>query len=190
MEAFFVSFVTVALAELGDRTQLLTLLLATRFRRPWPMVAAIFVATLASHLAAGLIGIWVGRLLSPAFLDGIVGTSLVLMAFWTYAPEKKEDERAPVSGTGVFVVTLVAFFVAEIGDKTQIATVALAAGYRNLPLVVAGTTSGMMVANVPVVFAGSAFASRIPIRTIRYVAGALFALLGLVFLARAIFHAG
>jgi putative Ca2+/H+ antiporter (TMEM165/GDT1 family) len=184
MEAFFVSFTTVALAEVGDRTQLLALLLATRYRKPWPIVA---VATLANHLAAGLVGAWFGRLLSPILLDGIVGASLVVTGLWMLKPDTLKDE-APVGNAGVFLTTLVAFFLAEMGDKTQIATVALAAGYANLPAVVAGTISGMMAADIPVVFAGSAFASRIPVRTIHYVASGLFGLVGLVFIARAMLH--
>lgn len=185
MEAFLVSFTTVALAEIGDRTQLLSLVLAARYRKPWPMVAAILVATLANHLAAGFIGIWFGRFLSPTILDGVVGTSLLVMALWTLKPDRAGEE-SPTGNAGVFIGTLVSFFVAEIGDKTQIATVALAAGYGNLVFVVAGTTCGMLVANVPVVFAGAAFASRVPVRAIHYVASALFALVGLLFVARAI----
>jgi putative Ca2+/H+ antiporter (TMEM165/GDT1 family) len=187
MEAFLVSFSTVALAEVGDRTQLLALLLATRFRRPWPIIAAIFVATLANHLAAGFVGLWFGRLLNPTLLDGIVGVSLVVTGLWMLKPDTLED-KAPADNAGVFMTTLVAFFLAEMGDKTQIATVALAAGYANLPAVVAGTISGMMAADVPVVFAGSAFASRIPVRAIHYVASGLFGLVGLVFIARAMLH--
>ena len=188
MEAFLVSFTTVALAEIGDRTQLLALLLATRYRKPWPMIGAIFLATVANHLAAGFIGVWFGKFLSPALVDGIVGTSLVVMALWTVKPEASAEET-PVSRAGVFVATFVAFFLAEIGDKTQIATAALAAGYANLPVVVAGTTCGMMAANVPVVFAGALFATRIPVRAVHYVASGLFAVVGVVFVARAIMHA-
>lgn len=187
MEAFLVSFTTVALAEVGDRTQLLSLVLAARFRRPWPMIAAIFVATLANHLAAGFIGVTIGKFLSPVLLDGVVGASLIIMAWWTLTPEATEEE-SEITGAGVFFATLVAFFLAEIGDKTQIATVALAAGYGNLPVVVAGTTSGILAANIPVVLAGSAFASKIPIRALHYVASGVFAVIGLVFIARAITH--
>jgi putative Ca2+/H+ antiporter (TMEM165/GDT1 family) len=187
MEAFLVSFSTVALAEVGDRTQLLALLLATRYRKPWPIVAAIFAATVANHLAAGFVGVWFGRLLSPTLLDGIVGISLVMTGLWMLKPDAIEDD-APAGSAGIFMTTLVAFFIGEIGDKTQIATVALAAGYANLSAVVAGSISGMMVADVPVVFAGSAFAARIPARAIHYVASGVFALVGLVFIARAMLH--
>jgi putative Ca2+/H+ antiporter (TMEM165/GDT1 family) len=187
MEAFIVSLTTVAIAEMGDRTQLLSLILATQFRKPWPIIAAIFVATIANHAAAGFIGVWFGAYLTPPVLDAIVGVSMIAMALWTLVADKMDDE-AGRSGRGAFLTTLIAFFVAEIGDKTQIATIALAAGYSNLPAVVAGTTSGMMIANIPVVLFGKAFADRLPLAIIRYVASGLFIVLGLVFAGRALFH--
>jgi putative Ca2+/H+ antiporter (TMEM165/GDT1 family) len=187
MEAFLVSLSTVAIAEMGDRTQLLSLVLSTQYRRPLPIIAGIFFATLANHAAAGLIGVWVGRLLTPTLLDGLVGASMLGMAAWTLKPDELRDAKS-VTGAGAFVATLVAFFIAEIGDKTQIATIALAAGFSNLFAVVAGTTTGMLLANIPVVYLGNAFASRLPMQTIHYVASGLFAILGLFFLGRAVLH--
>jgi len=185
MEAFFISLASVSVAEMGDRTQLLSLLLAARFRRPWPILAGVLLATLANHAAAGLVGVWFGRLLTPRLLDGIVGASLLIMSLWTLKPDKL-GEAGPGAGpkAGAFLTTLVTFFVAEIGDKTQIATVALAAAYPTLVMVVAGTTLGMLLANAPVVFLGKAFAQRLPLTPIRYAAALLFAGLGLVFLLR------
>ena len=186
MEALLVSLSTVAIAEMGDRTQLLSLLLTTRFRKPLPIIAAIFVATLANHGVAGAIGVWIGRYLTPAIVDVAVGASMLAMALWTLKADVLEGQET--SGRSAFWTTLVAFFIAEIGDKTQIATIALAAGYANLPAVVAGTTAGMMLANIPVVFLGNAFATKLPLKTIHYVACGLFILLGLVFLFRGIGH--
>jgi putative Ca2+/H+ antiporter (TMEM165/GDT1 family) len=185
MEAFFISLSTIVLAEMGDRTQLLSLVLATRFRKPWPIIAGIFAATLANHAMAGIIGVWFGKFLSPPVVDAVVGASLLAMAIWTLIPDKL-DGNTKSAGHGAFAATLIAFFIAEIGDKTQIATVALAAGYSNLWAVVAGTTAGMMIANIPVVFAGNAFAGRLPMRAIHYAASGLFAILGIAFIARAI----
>jgi putative Ca2+/H+ antiporter (TMEM165/GDT1 family) len=184
MEALLVSLSTVFVAEMGDRTQLLSLVLATQYRKPWPIVAGIFVATLANHAAAGIVGVWFGKFLTPAVLNAVVGVSLLAMAAWTLVPDKL-DEGAATHGRGVFLATVVAFFIAEIGDKTQIATVALAAGYSNLVAVVAGTTLGMMAANIPVVFLGNAFAAKLPMKAIHYAASALFAVLGLYFIAAA-----
>jgi len=184
MEAFLISLSSVATAEMGDRTQLLALVLAARFRKPWPMVAGVLCATVANHAIAGLLGVWLGRLLNPARLNMLVGVSMIAMALWTLKPDKLDEEQSTVSGAGAFLATLVAFFIAEIGDKTQIATVALAAAYSNLWTVVAGTTSGMMMANVPVIFLGNAFAHRLPLRAIHYVASVLFLVIGLVFVWR------
>ena len=189
MEAFLVSLSTVAIAEMGDRTQLLSLLLTTRFRKPLPIISAILLATLANHAAAGAIGVWIGRYLTPAIVDMTVGASMLAMALWTLRSDVLEDEGQS-SGRSVFLTTLFAFFVAEIGDKTQIATIALAAGYANLLAVVAGTTTGMMLANIPVVLLGNAFAARLPLKAIHYVASGLFVLLGALFLARGISHFG
>lgn len=185
MEALLVSLSTVAVAEMGDRTQLLSLLLTTRFRRPLPIISAIFLATLANHGVAGAIGVWIGRYLTPAILDAAVGASMLAMALWTLKSDVLDAEKQS-SGRSAFLTTLVAFFVAEIGDKTQIATIALAAGYSNLLAVVAGTTMGMMLANIPVVLLGNAFATRLPLKVIHYIASGVFVLLGILFLVRGI----
>src|SRR5215467_7397292 len=138
MEALLISLSTVFIAEMGDRTQLLSLVLAAQYRKPWPIIAGIFVATLANHAAAGFIGVWFGRVLTPAVLDAVVGVSMLAMAAWTLFPDTLTKDTNTF-GRGAFVATAIAFFIAEIGDKTQIATVALAAGYRNVTLVVVGT---------------------------------------------------
>ncbi len=188
MEAFLVSISTISIAEIGDRTQLLSLVLAARYRRPLPIIAGIFCATLANHAVAGVVGVWFGNLLKPKILDIIVGISMIAMALWTLKPDKLDENAAPSSAAGAFVATLTSFFVAEIGDKTQIATLALAAAYPNLLAVVSGTTLGMLVANVPVVILGKAFADRLPIKAIHYVASALFVILGVLFLVRALWR--
>jgi putative Ca2+/H+ antiporter (TMEM165/GDT1 family) len=185
MEAFLVSITTICVAEIGDRTQLLSLVLAARYRRPWPIIAGILCATLANHAAAGIVGVWFGSLLKPRTLDAAVGISMIAMAIWTLKPDKLDEKAGATGAMGAFLATLTSFFIAEIGDKTQIATLALAAAYPNLLAVVAGTTAGMMIANVPVVFLGKAFASRLPLKAIHTGAAILFAVLGLIFLARA-----
>lgn len=187
MDVFLIAFSTIAIAEMGDRTQLLSLFLSAHFRKPWPITAGILVATVANHALAGLVGVWIGHYLTPAILDGVVGISMLAMAGWTLIPDKLDGDTK-IASRGAFITTLLAFFVAEIGDKTQIATIALAAGYSNLPAIVAGTTLGMLAANVPVVFLGTAFATRLPMKQIHYVASVLFALLGLYFIARAVAH--
>jgi putative Ca2+/H+ antiporter (TMEM165/GDT1 family) len=187
MEAFLVSITTVAIAEMGDRTQLLSLVLAAHYRKPWPILAGVLLATLANHSVAGFIGLWFGELLSPALLDSVVGGSMIVMALWVLKPDSLAG-GSPANRRGAFVATLIAFFIAEIGDKTQIATVALAAGYSNLGAVVAGTTCGMLLANAPVVFLGKAFSTRLPLRAIQYGASCLFAGLGVVFIIRALVH--
>jgi putative Ca2+/H+ antiporter (TMEM165/GDT1 family) len=184
MDVFLIAFSTIAIAEMGDRTQLLSLFLSAHFRKPWPVTAGIFLATLANHALAGLVGVWIGRYLTPTILDAIVGASMLVMAGWTLVPDRLDGDTE-IASRGAFITTVLAFFVAEIGDKTQIATLALAAGYHNLPAIVAGTTLGMMAANVPVVFLGAAFARRLPMKQIHYAASVLFALLGLYFIARA-----
>ncbi len=185
MEAFLVSITTVSVAEIGDRTQLLSLVLAARYRRPWPIIAGILCATLANHAVAGVIGAWFGRLLKARTLEIVVGLSLIAMALWTLKPDKLDENTGVTSAMGAFLATVTSFFIAEIGDKTQIATLALAAAYPSLIAVVAGTTAGMMIANVPVVFLGKAFANRLSLKAIHWGAAVLFAILGLVFLARA-----
>jgi putative Ca2+/H+ antiporter (TMEM165/GDT1 family) len=185
MESFLISLSTVAVAEMGDRTQLLSLMLAARFRRPWPILAGVLCATVANHAAAAFIGQQLGRALTPGILDAAVGISMVAMALWTLKPDTLDEASAGSAPRGAFLATVITFFIAEIGDKTQIATVALAAAYSNLIAVVSGTTLGMLLANAPAVFFGKAFSARLPLKAIRYVAGALFLALGLFFLARA-----
>jgi putative Ca2+/H+ antiporter (TMEM165/GDT1 family) len=186
VEAFLVSISTVGIAEMGDRTQLLSLMLAAHYRRPWPIMAGILLATLANHSLAALLGRSIGRLLTPAILDGTIGLSMLAMALWALRPDKLDGDT-PAMRRGAFVATLVAFFIAEIGDKTQIATVGLAAAFPVLGAVIAGTTGGMLLANLPAVFLGKAFADRLPMKAIHHGAAALFAVLGAVFIARAAF---
>jgi Ca2+/H+ antiporter, TMEM165/GDT1 family len=187
MESFLVSLSTVAIAEIGDRTQLLSLMLAARYRRPWPILGGVLCATLANHAVAGIVGVRLGRFLTPSVLDAVVGVSMIVMALWTLKPDTLDESKTGARRTSAFLATLIAFFIAEIGDKTQIATVALAAAYSNLLPVVVGTTIGMLAANAPVVFLGKAFSERLPLKAIHYVASALFLVLGAVFLFRA-FH--
>ena len=180
MEAFLVSTGIVALAEMGDKTQLLALVLAARFRRPWPIVWGILVATLANHALAGALGTWVTTVLGPGVLRWVLGLSFLAMAAWMLIPDKLDaeanDSQAP--RLGVFGTTLVAFFLAEMGDKTQIATVMLAAQYQAWFWVVAGTTLGMMIANAPVVWLGERITRLVPIRIVHRVSAAVFAVLG------------
>jgi putative Ca2+/H+ antiporter (TMEM165/GDT1 family) len=185
MEAFLVSLTTVAIAEMGDRTQLLSLVLTAHYRKPWLILAGVLCATLANHALAGFVGLWFGAFLSTSALDAMVGASMLGMALWTLKPDHLENGGAG-NRRGAFLATLIAFFIAEMGDKTQIATVALAAGFANLGAVVAGTTGGVMLANIPAVFLGHAFADKLPLRAIHYVASALFILLGILFIVRAV----
>lgn len=178
------SLSTVAVAEMGDRTQLLALMLAARYRRPLPILAGVLCATLANHLVAGLIGVRLGRFLTPAVLDGVIGASMIVMALWALKPDSLDE---PVEGreqAGAFAATLVAFFIAEIGDKTQVATVLLAARFHDFVPVVTGTTLGMLLANVPVVLLGHRFADRLPLRAARTAAALLFMGLGIWVLVR------
>lgn len=178
MEAFLVSTGIVALAEIGDKTQLLAFLLAAKFRKPLPIVLAILVATIANHTFAAAIGTWVTSMLSPEILRWALGISFLAMAAWTLIPDKFEEGDAKLAKYGVFLTTLIAFFLAEMGDKTQIATVALAAQYSTFFAVVAGTTFGMMLANVPAVYLGDRIAGRLPIRLVHGIAAIVFAILG------------
>jgi putative Ca2+/H+ antiporter (TMEM165/GDT1 family) len=180
MEAFLISTGLVALAEMGDKTQLLSLVLAARFRKPWPIVAGILLATLANHALAGALGAWVTRLLGPELLRWIVGGSFIAMAAWMLIPDKLEDDAVAAArpGLGVFATTLLAFFLAEMGDKTQLATVVLAARFNAWAAVVLGTTLGMMLANVPVVWFGERITRRVPIRTVHVVSALVFLALG------------
>ncbi len=180
MEAFLISTGIVALAEMGDKTQLLSLLLAARFRKPWPIVLGILVATLVNHALAGAVGSWVTTFLGPNVLRWVLGLSFIAMAIWMLIPDKLDDSDTPSStgSLGVFGTTVVAFFLAEMGDKTQIATVALAAQYKAWFAVVAGTTLGMMLANAPVVWFGDKLVKKVPIRVVHMVSAAIFAVLG------------
>ena len=180
MEALLVSTGMVAIAEIGDKTQLLSLVLSARYRRPLPIISGILVATLANHWLAALVGEWVRSVLGPDALRWLVGLSFLAVAAWTLVPDRlDEDEARPRGVGGVFMVTVVAFFIAEMGDKTQVATVLLAARFDALAQVVAGTTLGMLVANVPAVLAGHLAAPRLPLGWIRGTAAVLFAALGL-----------
>ena len=178
MEAFLVSTGIVALAEIGDKTQLLAFILAARFKRSLPIVLGILVATLLNHGLAGAAGAWVTSTLSVETLRWVLGLSFVAMAVWVLIPDSFDDAEATVTRFGVFGTTLVTFFLAEIGDKTQVATVALAAQYQSLAFVVLGTTLGMMIANVPAVILGERIAHRIPVRLVHGIAAAIFAGLG------------
>lgn len=181
MEAFLISTGVVALGEIGDKTQLLAIVLAATFRRPWPIVAGILVATLANHAAAGAVGGWVAAVLGPQVLRWVIGLSFLAMAVWMLVPDKIDDDEAGSARRfGVFGTTVVAFFLAEMGDKTQIATVALAARYTDVVQVVLGTTLGMMLANVPAVFLGDKIAQKVSMRLVHGIAAALFAVLGVL----------
>jgi putative Ca2+/H+ antiporter (TMEM165/GDT1 family) len=183
LEAFLVSTGIVALAEIGDKTQLLSFVLAARFRRPWPIVWGILVATAANHALAGAVGTWVVRLMGPDELRWVLGVSFVAMAAWMLKPDELDDDdtKAPAN-LGVFGTTVVAFFLAEMGDKTQVATVALAAKYGTYAAVVLGTTLGMMLANVPAVLLGERITRVMPVRLVHAIAAAIFAVLGVVVL--------
>ncbi|MDO8906780.1 TMEM165/GDT1 family protein [Hydrogenophaga sp.] len=179
MEALFVSTGVVALAEIGDKTQLLAFILAARFKKPLPIIAGILVATLVNHGLAGALGVWITTVLTPEVLRWVLGLSFLAMAVWTLIPDKiEEDETHVATRFGVFGATLITFFLAEMGDKTQIATVALAAHYAAPLLVVVGTTLGMLIADVPAVFVGNKLAEKIPMKLVHGVAAAIFALLG------------
>ncbi len=186
VEALLVSIGLVALAEIGDKTQLLSLVLAARFRRPWPIVAGILVATLLNHAAAGAIGAWATHAIGEAWMRRLVGVSFLAMAAWVLVPDKLDPAEAQArTHGGVFWTTAVLFFLAEMGDKTQVATVMLAARFDSLAAVVAGTTLGMLLANVPVVFFGGAISRRLPLKAVRLVTAAAFAALGVLALASA-----
>jgi putative Ca2+/H+ antiporter (TMEM165/GDT1 family) len=179
VEAFLVSTGIVALAEIGDKTQLLAFILAAKFRRPLPIILGIFVATVANHAFAGALGAWITSLASPEIMRWVLGVSFIAMALWTLVPDKFDEDEARLARFGVFGTTLIAFFLAEMGDKTQIATVALAAQYHAVVAVVAGTTLGMMIANVPAVLLGDRIAEKMPVKLVHWIAAAIFAVLGI-----------
>ena len=179
MESLFVSTGVVALAEIGDKTQLLAFILAARFKKPLPIIAGILVATLVNHGLAGALGAWITTSVSPDILRWVLGISFLAMAVWTMIPDKIEEEETRVASRfGIFGATLITFFLAEMGDKTQLATVALAAHYGAPLMVVIGTTLGMLIADVPAVFVGDKLANKIPMKLVHSIAAAIFALLG------------
>jgi len=182
LEAFLVSTGLVTLAEIGDKTQLLAFFLAARFRRAGPVILGIFIATVANHAFAAALGTWLTQWLGPETLRWLLGLSFLAMAIWVLIPDKLDEREISAPRLGVLGETIVAFFLAEMGDKTQVATVALAAQYDAFVAVVMGTTLGMMIANVPAVYAGDRIAHRLPVRLIHMIASALFALLGVFIL--------
>lgn len=179
MEAFLVSTGIVALAEIGDKTQLLAFILAAKFRKPIPIIVGILVATIANHAFAGALGSWITSKVAPETMRWVLGLSFLGMAIWTLIPDKFDEDEAKLAKYGVFGTTLIAFFLAEMGDKTQVATVALAAQYHAFFSVVAGTTLGMMIANVPAVLLGDKIAHKMPVRVVHSVAAGIFAILGI-----------
>jgi Ca2+/H+ antiporter, TMEM165/GDT1 family len=180
MEAFTISTASIAMGELGDKTQLLCLILATRFRKPWPIIAGVFVATLLNNLIACLLGEWAGTLLSPQLLRWVLGISFLAMAAWALIPEKMDEEVKVRGAYGVFVLTAVTFFLAEMGDKTQIVALALAARYNALVAVIAGTTLGMMIVNVPTVLFAERATRWVPLKLVRLIAAGIYAVLGVL----------
>lgn len=180
MEAFLIATGIVTLAEIGDKTQLLALLLAARFRKPLPIIAGVFAATLVNHALASAFGTLISTWLTPDVLSWVLGISLLLMSAWMLIPDRlDEDDSLPQKRLGVFAATFVAFFLAEMGDKTQVATVALAARFQDMMAVTVGTTLGMMLANVPAVLMGDRLAHRLPVGLMHGLAALLFALLGI-----------
>ncbi len=189
LEAFAVSTGVVALGEIGDKTQLLALLLAARYRAPRAIIAGIFVATLANHAAAAALGAWLTRWIDPAWMRWLLGGSFIAVALWMLVPDRADESAAERSKSShsVFWLTTVAFFIAEMGDKTQVATVMLAARYDALIVVTAGTTLGMMIANVPAVLLGERVLAKLPVRSVQWVhriAAVVFAAIGVAVLLR------
>ena len=179
MESLLVSTGVVALAEIGDKTQLLAFLLAARFKKPLPIICGILAATVINHGLAGAVGAWITSTISPEVLRWVLGASFIGMAIWTLIPDKiAEEETLVAQRFGIFSATFITFFLAEMGDKTQIATVAMAAHYTVPLMVVIGTTLGMLIADVPAVFAGDKLANKIPMKLVHSIAAAVFALLG------------
>jgi len=183
MEALLTSTAVVALAEIGDKTQLLAIVLAARYKRPAPIIFGILVATLANHFLAALVGVQVAGILQGQWFRYAIAVSFIAMAAWTLVPDKLDDDEAPARRGGAFIATTIAFFLVEMGDKTQVATIALGAQFLNVWLVTAGTTLGMMIANVPAVFLGSALIRVVPLNAVRIVAALLFLGLGVWLLA-------
>ncbi|MBI1198039.1 MAG: UPF0016 domain-containing protein [Phenylobacterium sp.] len=190
MEAFLISAALVAVAEIGDKTQLLAIILAARFRRPVPILLGILCATMLNHALAAALGVVVARFLSGSAFQILVGVGFIAMALWALVPDKDDEDAGARTAGGVFLTTLVAFFLVEIGDKTQIATTLLGARFQNVALVAAGTTLGMMAANAPAVLLGEAATRVVPLRIVRAVAAALFAALGAWILVSAFLRTG
>lgn len=185
MEAFLASFGMVAIAEMGDKTQLLSFVLATRFTgRHWTIIGGIFAATIANHFVAALLGDWVAANVGPDVMRWVLGLAFLAFAAWALVPDKLDEGEARTSKYGVFATTLVSFFLAEMGDKTQFATIALGAKYASLAMVVTGTTLGMMAANIPAVLLGQRLASYVPLAKMRFIAAALFAVFGMLILLK------
>ena len=183
LETFGISALLVALAEMGDRTQLLTILLASRYGKPVPILLGVLAATLANHTLAALAGYYVSSLLDALWFRIPIGLSFIVMAGWVLIPDKESDAGETTSHRGVFLTTVFAFFIVEMGDKTQIATAALAARYANVWIVAAGTTTGMMLANIPAALFGQAITRAVPLKVMRYVSAAIYVALGFVSLA-------
>ena len=181
-QAFIVSTSVVALAEMGDKTQLLSLILAARYRKPMPIVLGILVATLLNHAIAGALGAWLSSLMRPEVLNWVMAAAFIAMGLWILVPDKldEDDVAVPKQQMGVFFATVVAFFLAEMGDKTQFATIALAAQYSDVLSVVLGTTLGMMMANAPAVYLGNRFAQRLPTKIIHMIAAIIFIAIGVL----------
>ena len=181
-QAFIVSTSVVALAEMGDKTQLLSLILAARYRKPMPIVLGILVATLLNHAMAGALGAWLSSLMRPEVLNWVMAAAFIVMGLWILVPDKldEDDVAVPKQQMGVFFATVTAFFLAEMGDKTQFATIALAAQYSNVFSVVLGTTLGMMMANAPAVYLGNRFAQRLPTKIIHIIAAIIFIAIGVL----------
>jgi len=179
MESLLISTGVVALAEIGDKTQLLAFILAARFKKPIPIIAGIFIATLVNHGLAGALGAWITQSVNPSTLRWVLSASFIAMAIWTLIPDKIEEDKTQVAQRwGVFVATLITFFLAEMGDKTQIATIAMAAHFADPFTVVMGTTLGMLIADVPAVFMGDKLANKIPMKLVHSIAAAIFTLMG------------
>lgn len=179
MEAFLTSFIVVAVAEIGDKTQLLAIVLAARYRAPYAICAGILLATIANHALAALFGGFIADWLGPSWLRWVLAASFLAMAAWVLVPDKTDGDRSAEARAGAFLATLVSFFLVEIGDKTQVATIALAARYHDVLIVTMGTTAGMLTANVPAVLLGEVAATKLPMRPMRFIAAAIFAALGL-----------
>jgi putative Ca2+/H+ antiporter (TMEM165/GDT1 family) len=185
IHSILVSTGIVTLAEMGDKTQLLAFLLAAKYKKPVPIILGILFATILNHGLAGMLGLWITQILSPEILRWVLGLSFIAMALWTLVPDKIDDEEASFGlKSGIFLTTLITFFLAEMGDKTQVATIAMAAHYPSPTLVVLGTTLGMMIADVPAVFLGNSFAKKLPLKLIHAIAAGMFFVMGVLVLLK------